>query len=147
MLEHPPTQSASSVRWPIWQGQQDVAALWLPADWLSTGERIERLLHAWQAGSRALRYEDGDLLCFASPQRMHCAQAPGVPMCQLGTLLCSAPLDKAELQALPAADLVLVQGAQVVIRQHCLALSQSQLVQAHSRTHQNRKGSWADLGI
>ncbi len=124
MLEHPPTQSASSVRWPIWQGQLDVAALWLPADWLSTGERIERLLHAWQAGSRALRYEDGDLLCFASPQRMHCAQAPGVPMCQLGTLLCSAPLDAAELQTLPAADLALVQGAQVL----CLRFDQGQVL-------------------
>jgi len=124
MLEHPPIQPVSSVRRPIWQGQQDVAALWLPAAWLSPSERIERLLHSWQAGSRALRYEAGDVLCFASPRRMHCAQAPGVPMCQLGTLLCSAPLDAAELQTLPAADLVLVQGAQVL----CLRFDQGQVL-------------------
>ena len=55
---------ASNIRHPVWQGVQEIAALWFPAEWLDETERELRMLDAWQAGSRAWRFELGDLLVF-----------------------------------------------------------------------------------
>lgn len=107
-----PAPIASNVRYPLWQGWQDVAAVWFPAQRLSVAQRNQRVLDAWRAGSRAWRFNDGDLLCWAQVQSLQCAMLPGVALCRVEGVLHAAPLTLDERRALPAADLVLVRGAQ-----------------------------------
>ncbi|WP_031344239.1 bpX6 domain-containing protein, partial [Xanthomonas phaseoli] len=67
--------AGASVRYPLWHGSQMVSALWFSAAWLSPDQRLARLVRAWQPGSRALRFADGDVLCFAAPRALVCEQA------------------------------------------------------------------------
>lgn len=105
-----------NVRLPLWQGRQQVAALWLSSRWLSAGQRETRLLQAWQPGCRAWRFDDGDLLCLPQPQWMDCGCADGLPLCQVEGVLQAGPLTVGERARIPAADLILVEGAQALPR-------------------------------
>src|SRR5690349_24872245 len=104
---------APSVRRPLWQGHQAVHGLWFSAQWLDTPARVARLLRAWRPGSRALRYEDGDLLLFGDVVQLDCTRCEGQPLCRLQSTLSSAPLEPDERRRLPTADVWLVCGAVV----------------------------------
>ncbi|MCD0258258.1 hypothetical protein JWH11_08035 [Xanthomonas melonis] len=109
--------SDATVRHPLWRGSQLAAALWFSADWLSPAQRLDKLVAAWQPGSRAFRFAEGDVLCFDQPVPLLCEQAPGLVLCQRHGRLCSGALTASEAAALPAADLHLVQGARVIALQ------------------------------
>ncbi|MDE1168079.1 MAG: bpX6 domain-containing protein [Pseudomonas sp.] len=104
----------TAVRRPVLRGQQAVAGLWLPAERFAEPERIRLLLEHWQAGASAWRFEQGDLLRWREPQRLHCEQLLGWPLVLSGATLCSAPLADTERAGLAAADLWLVRDSQVV---------------------------------
>lgn len=103
----------ASVRQPLLQGHQLVAALWFPAAWFGERERARRVLARWRVGATAWRFEQGDLLCLASPLEQDCEALGGWPLRQHGRALCSAPLMEDEAAAMPAADVWIVQGGQV----------------------------------
>ncbi|WP_226428025.1 bpX6 domain-containing protein [Xanthomonas sp. NCPPB 2865] len=114
--------AGGSVRYPLWHGSQMVSALWFSAAWLGPEQRLARLVRAWQPGSRALRFADGDVLCFAAPRALVCEQAPGLALCQAHGGLFSGALTAAEAAQLPPADIGLVHGAQVIALQWHQAL-------------------------
>ncbi|UEQ15087.1 hypothetical protein K9838_21380 [Xanthomonas phaseoli pv. manihotis] len=122
--------AGASVRYPLWHGSQMVSALWFSAAWLSPDQRLARLVRAWQPGSRALRFADGDVLCFAAPRALVCEQAPGLVLCQVHGGLFSGALTAAEAAQLPSADIGLVHGAQVIALQwqHAVALDPSEAI-------------------
>lgn len=115
---------ASNIRHPVWQGVQEIAALWFPAEWLGEAERELRLLDAWQPGSRAWRFELGDVLVLPRATTGQCEGLPGLPLCRIGGALSSAPLLAREVEGLPAHDLVIVLGA----RPLALHLSQARAI-------------------
>ncbi|TQM10368.1 hypothetical protein FB548_2569 [Pseudoxanthomonas sp. 3HH-4] len=115
---------ASNIRHPVWQGVQEIAALWFPAEWLGETERELRMIDAWQAGSRAWRFELGDVLVLPRAITGACEGLPGLPLRRIGGVLLSAPLLARETEGLPAHDLVLVRGAQPV----ALHLSQARAI-------------------
>lgn len=102
-----------SVRHPVWQGVQQAAGLWFPAEWLAPATREARMLAAWQPGCRAYRFEMGDMLRFARPRTIVCEHASGQVLCICRDGLCSAPLTEQELLALPAFDIAVVAGGSV----------------------------------
>ncbi|WP_421569444.1 bpX6 domain-containing protein [Stenotrophomonas sp. PD6] len=106
-----------NVRLPLWQGRQPVAALWLSSQWMGAAQREARLLQAWRAGSQAWRFADGDLLCLPEPRWMDCDQAPGLPLCRVQGVLQAGPLTAKERAQVPAAEVILVEGAQALPRQ------------------------------
>ena len=96
------------------RGRQWVAALWLPADWFDARTRAARMLVCWRPGASALRFLQGDLLCYATPLELDCAELPGWPLRLEGRTLCSAPLTAGELAALSPADVWIVQGGDML---------------------------------
>lgn len=112
-----PGPAAANLRVPLWQGRQPVDALWLSSQWLDAAQREARLLQAWQAGSHAWRFADGDLLCLPEPRWMDCERAAGLSLCRIDGVLQAGPLTAQERAQVPAADLILVEAAQPVPRQ------------------------------
>lgn len=102
-----------NVRHPVWQGVQEIAGLWFPADWLAPEARIARMLTVWQPGCRAYGFEMGDVLRFAQPQTAVCEHAPGLALRSIRGGLYSAPLTTQELAALPATDVGVIVGGHV----------------------------------
>jgi len=103
----------AAVHHPLLQGHQWVSGLWFPAAWFDEAERARRLLADWRPGATAWRFAQGDLLCHATPMERECDTLGGWPLRRRGRTLCSAPLTDAEMAALPAADVWIVQGGQV----------------------------------
>ena len=108
-LMHP-----STVRQPLLRGRQLVAGLWFPSDWFDEAERARRLLAQWQAGAQAFRFAEGDLLRFASPIERDCEGLPGWPLRLHARVLSTAAVTDAEGATLPAADVWIVLGGQVL---------------------------------
>lgn len=108
------TTAASAVRDPLWRGLQELDGLWWPAGILPAPRRLERMLAAWHPGCRAYRFAEGDALCFARAQRLHCETLGAVPLRRLQGALYSAPLTAAELAGRTALDIGLVAGAAVL---------------------------------
>lgn len=109
-----PRPEPGAVRHPVLKGRQRVAALWFPAGALDEATRARRLVANWRPGASALRFDEGDLLRHPLPQEEDCTAQDGWPLHREGGVLCSAPLSEAERAALPAADLWIVRGAQVL---------------------------------
>lgn len=110
---HAAGAGARPVRRPLLRGQCLIMAVWLPADWLDEAARGRRLLQLWQAGCRAWRFADGDLLQLPHPQAWNSDSAPGWPLQACAGGLCSAPLDAGEIARLPPGDIWLIRAAQV----------------------------------
>lgn len=111
MLEVP---NRGNVRQPLWRGVREVSALWFSADWLAPELREVRMLELWDAGCRAWRFDQGDVLCFARPRTFACERAPGLVLCRVGASLHSAALSAREQATLPVGDVLLVLAAQVI---------------------------------
>jgi hypothetical protein len=109
-----PQYTAAAVHQPLHQGHQPLAGLWWPADWFDADERARRLVAAWQRGAAAWRFAEGDLLRYAAPVERDCEGLPGWPLVQQGGRLTSAPVTPDEARRLPAADVWIVRGGQVL---------------------------------
>lgn len=103
--------SFAPIRRPLLNGRQLIAGLWFPGERFDAGQRVRELISHWHTGARAYRYDDGDLLIFATPSYVDCDRSLGWPLLRTGSALCSAVLAKDEIAALPVADLHLVRGA------------------------------------
>ncbi|GFM75522.1 hypothetical protein PSCICM_13410 [Pseudomonas cichorii] len=103
----------SAIHQPVLRGQQAVAGLWFPSERFDEAERRRLLLTYWLPGASAWRFEHGDLIRWAEPQRLQCEQLLGWPLVLQGRTLCSAPLQEHERTHLPVADLWLVRNSQV----------------------------------
>ena len=106
------TESArlAAVAHPVLDGHRRVDALWFPHDWLDETARRRRLVAAWRAGSRAHRFADGDLLCFAQGLEADCEALAGWPLQRVAGTLCSAAIEAADLAGRPFADAWLAVG-------------------------------------
>lgn len=102
------------IRHPLLRGRQRIDGLWFGVARYSEPERQHLILSHWQTGARAYRFAEGDLLCFAATQSVVCEALAGWPLVRQGRALCSAPLEPAEVARLPAADVWLVRGSQVL---------------------------------
>ncbi len=114
----------AAVHYPSLQGKCLVAAIWFPADWYASARREARILDYWQTGSRAFRFDRGDLLYFAEAQWLDCAALPGWPLQKLEQGLCSARLEESEQSQLTRADVWLVIGGEL----QALSLANAQLL-------------------
>lgn len=102
------------IREPVLRGHQTVAALWFPAAWFDATTRAARLIACWRPGATALRFAQGDLLCYATPIEENSDQLPGWTLRQEGGALCSAPLSGVERAAFREGDVWIVLGAEVL---------------------------------
>jgi hypothetical protein len=98
-------------------GWQPVAGLWFPAEGRDDAARAGSLISAWRPGSQAWRFAQGDLLRYPVTVQQACDALPGWPLRRDGATLCSAALTDAERGRLPAADLWLVVGGEVLALQ------------------------------
>lgn len=121
------------IRHPLLRGRQRIEGLWFSAERCPEPERRRLILSHWQAGARLYRFAQGDLLRFAAPQSVLCEALLGWPLIRHGRALCSAQLDAGEIARLPAADLWLVRGSQVL----ALHLGDGQLIEP---------GRWLEVG-
>lgn len=104
---------SSAIRHPQLTGEQDIVALWFPADWFNQQHRLMLILKHWQKEAQIYRFEQGDLLCYRDARRLYCEKIVGWPMIRLGRTYCSAPLETIEIATLPPADVWLVRSGQV----------------------------------
>jgi hypothetical protein len=102
------------IREPVLRGRQCVAALWFPAAWFDATTRAARLIAWWRPGASALRFAQGDLLCYATPIDENCDDLPGWPLRQEGSALCSAPLSDTERAVIRKGEIWIVLGAEVL---------------------------------
>jgi hypothetical protein len=105
---------AAAIREPVLRGHQAVSALWFPAAWFDEPARAARLIECWRPGATALRFAQGDLLCFATPIEEHCDDLQGWSLRLENGALCSAPLSDAERAMPREGDIWLVLGADVL---------------------------------
>jgi hypothetical protein len=106
--------AAAPIRAPLLRGRQSIAALWFPTAWFDATTRAARLIACWRPGASALRFAQGDLLCYAVPIDENCDNLPGWSLRQEGSALCSAPLSDAERARLREGDVWIVLGAEVL---------------------------------
>jgi len=114
-MQSPEMMTAASIREPLLRGHHSVAALWFPASWFDEKARAARLIAAWRPGATALRFPQGDLLCYATPVEANCDDLAGWSLRQQSGVLCSAPLRDAELAVIREGDVWIVLGAEVLV--------------------------------
>lgn len=112
-----PARPAAAVGRPVLRGWQPVAGLWFPAEGRGDDARAGSLVTCWLPGSQAWRFAQGDLLRYPAAVPQDCDALPGWPLRHEGAALCSADLTAAERDRLPAADLWLVVGGEVLALQ------------------------------
>ena len=105
---------AAEVARPLLKGLQPVAGLWFPAEGGDPAAQARRLIFAWRPGSSAWRFARGDLLRYPAALEQPCEALAGWPLRQEGQGLCSAFLRGDERSRLPAADVWLVLGGEVL---------------------------------
>jgi hypothetical protein len=103
---------ARRVRRPLFDGMQSVHALWFDVALIGEAEARRRVLRHWTPGARLHAVHDGLLLMLAAPLHGQCAQFDGLPLCEHGGIVSSAPLAADERAATPPASVWLVHGAQ-----------------------------------
>lgn len=101
----------AEVRRPLFDGMREVRAVWFDAELIGEETARLRVLAHWQPGSRLYRVLDGYLLEFAQPKYLRCTDSEGLPLCDVGGILASAPLTPEEKAALPPGRICLVRGA------------------------------------
>lgn len=102
---------------PLWQGEQYVHGLWFSKHIYSLPQRQGLIVRYWQAGAQAYHFEQGDLLYWPTARQIRCSQLQGLPLCQLGSVLTSAPLSPQYIKTLTLADVYLVEGAAIIALQ------------------------------
>lgn len=103
---------ARRVRRPLFDGMQSVQALWFDVALIGEAEARRRVLRHWTPGARLHAVQNGLLLMLAAPRHGQCAQFDGLPLCEHGGIVSSAPLAADERAATPPASVWLVHGAQ-----------------------------------
>jgi hypothetical protein len=98
---------------PVLKGWHQVAAWWLPAEWLDDPTRQQRLLQLWQAGDVVYRFNRGDLLLKSQLQPVNTQEVQGWPLQRRGVTLCSAEISSEQVRTLPQADVWLALGAEL----------------------------------
>lgn len=99
---------------PLLKGWQPVAGLWFQAGGPGEAACARSLVGAWRPGSSAWRFAQGVLLRYPQAGMVCCDALSGWPLRRDGAALCSAFLTAAERASLPAADLWLVLGGEVL---------------------------------
>jgi len=102
---------ATEIRRPLYCGSQAVRALWFDCALHGEDQARRRVLAHWETGARAYALHNGYLLEWRAPRRLLCEQLDGLPLCECGGRLTSAPLLAGESAQIVPGHVVLVQGA------------------------------------
>ena len=108
----PHIQPIQHIRRPLFDGMRAVRGLWFDLDLIGENEARRRILAHWRPGARLHRIGGGYLL--ELPQALHrrCADLDGLPLCDVGGVLSSAPLRADEQTHSPHGSIWLIRGAQ-----------------------------------
>ncbi len=98
------------VRQPLFHGRCAVHALWFDLDLIGPDQARRRVLAHWQAGSHLFLAGGGYLLRWPAPRWQQVDTLDALALCQVGHVLGSAPLSRAELATLPAGTVWLVRA-------------------------------------
>ncbi|XLZ68993.1 bpX6 domain-containing protein [Massilia sp. SR12] len=102
---------ATDIRRPLYSGSQPVRALWFDCALQGEDAARRRVLAHWETGARAYALNNGYLLEWRAPRRLLCEQVDGLPLCEHGGRLASAPLLSGESTSIAPGHVVLVLGA------------------------------------
>jgi len=101
------------VRRPVFEGSQPVRAIWFDCAMLGEGLARQRVLAHWEAGAHVYSLHNGYLLALPRARRTDCRQLAGLPLCEDGSLLVSAPLAVDERAGIAPGSAVIVQDARL----------------------------------
>ncbi|MES2295788.1 MAG: bpX6 domain-containing protein [Pseudomonadota bacterium] len=96
---------------PLFKGRCAVKAIWFDTAQAGEAQARRLVLAQWRNGARLFQMERGYLLEWPAPEWHRAETLDGLPLCQLGHVLSSAPLSAQELAALPAGAYWLIEGA------------------------------------
>ncbi len=96
------------VRIPLYHGTQCVHALWFDLTLIGETEARRRVLNHWAPGAQLYLVRGGFLLILAVPSFGDCSAFDGLPLCELGGILSSAPLLTDERKAALPSSVCLV---------------------------------------
>lgn len=101
------------VRRPVFEGSQLVRAIWFDCTMLGEAQARQRVLVHWEAGAYVYSLHNGYLLVLPSVRRADCRHLAGLPLCEDGNLLVSAPLVADERAGIVPGSAVIVQDARL----------------------------------
>jgi hypothetical protein len=101
------------VRHPVFEGSQLVRAVWFDCALLGEAAARQRVLAHWESGSHVYSLHNGYLLAWPQARRTDCRQLAGLPLCEDGSLLASAPLAVDERAGIAPGSAVIVQDARL----------------------------------
>ena len=107
-----PDAAPSAIAQPVLAGHREIAALWLPDEWYDEATRRRLVIEAWRPGCTLARFDDGELLRFATPLVERCELLPGWALQRVSGTLCSADVAPQELAGRVHADVLLAVGAE-----------------------------------
>ena len=104
---------ANKVRRPVFEGSQLVRAIWFDCAMLGEDMARQRVLALWETGSHVYSLHNGYLLVLPRARRTDCRRLAGLPLCEDGSLLASAPLAIDERAGIAPGSAVIVQDARL----------------------------------
>jgi hypothetical protein len=104
---------ANKVRRPVFEGSQQVRAIWYDCAMLGEGGARRRVLADWEIDSHVYGLHNGYLLVLPRARRNDCRELAGLPLCEDGGLLTSAPLAVDERAGIAPGSAVIVQDARL----------------------------------
>ena len=98
------------ISYPTLKGVQTVFGIWFPKQWFDREQRRSLLIKSWFIGCSIYRFEQGDLLKFATPKTLNCNNLDGWPLVLENGILTSAQFVKKPDAEIMNYDLVIVMG-------------------------------------
>ena len=98
------------IGYPTLKGVQKVFGIWFPKQWFESEQRRGLLIKSWFIGCSIYRFEQGDLLKFATPKTLNCNNLDGWPLVLENGILTSTQFVKKPDAEIMNYDLVIVMG-------------------------------------
>ena len=105
----------NKIRRPVFDGSQMVRAIWFDCGILGEDEVRQRVLAHWEFGAYVYSLHNGYLLVLPHARRTDCRRLAGLPLCEEGSLIVSAPLAVDERAGIAPGSAVIVQDARVFV--------------------------------
>ena len=105
----------NKIRRPVFDGSQMVRAIWFDCGILGEDEVRQRVLAHWESGAHVYSLHNGYLLVLPHARRTDCRKLAGLPLCEEGSLIVSAPLAVDERAGIAPGSAVIVQDARVFV--------------------------------
>lgn len=107
--------SACLITRPLFDGTREVKALWFDPALIGEPETHRRIIAHWQPQARLFRLFGGYLLEWPQARQYRCAALDGLPLCDQGGILSSAPLTPQERAGATGGSVWLIAGARAEV--------------------------------